>query len=95
MVNKTTDILKEEKNSRKIGTLSAENEARTLQDDIVQCRLLNNEDAGEERQSNHRLKNSNTKVNKSEKVLFLKKIATNLDLDLLHDNYYIAIILGR
>lgn len=94
LVNKTTDILKEEKNSRKIGTLSAENEARTLQDDIVQCRLLNNEDAGEERQSNHRLKNSNTKVNKSEKVLFLKKIATNLDLDLLHDNYYIAIILG-
>lgn len=86
--------MKEERSSRKVETSCAENEA-TLQDDIVQCGLLNNEDAEEERQSNHRLENSKTKVNKSGKALFLKRIATNLDLDLLHDSCYIAIILGR
>lgn len=86
--------MKEEKSFRKIEISCAENEA-ILQDDIVPCRLFNNGDVEEERQSNHRLENSETKVNKSGKALFLKKIATNLDLDLLHDSYYVAMVLGR
>lgn len=79
---------------RKAEASCAENEAN-LQDDIVQCRLLNEEDIEKERQSNHRLKDSKTKTNKNENTSFLKKIATNLDLDLLHDNCYIVIVLGR
>ncbi|CAL1675701.1 unnamed protein product [Lasius platythorax] len=94
LVDKTTDILKEEKSSRKAEASCAKNEAN-LQDDVVQCRLLDEEDAEKERQSNHRhLENSEMRENKNRGTSFLKKIATNLDLDLLHDNCYIAIVLG-
>ncbi|XP_072753966.1 uncharacterized protein [Anoplolepis gracilipes] len=93
LIDKTTNILKEEKNWRKTEASCADNEAN-LQDDIVQCRLLNEEDAEKGRQSSHHLKNSKAKVNKNEKISFLNKIATNLDLDLLHDSCYVAIVLG-
>lgn len=86
--------MKEEKSSRKAEASCAKNEAN-LQDDVVQCRLLDEEDAEKERQSNHRhLENSEMRENKNRGTSFLKKIATNLDLDLLHDNCYIAIVLG-
>lgn len=86
--------MKEEKSSRKAEASCAKNEAN-LQDVIVQCRLLDEEDVEKERQSNHRhLENSEMRENKNRGTSFLKKIATNLDLDLLHDNCYIAIVLG-
>lgn len=86
--------MKEEKSWRKTEASCAENEAN-LQDDIVQCRLLNEEDAEKERQSNHCLGNIKTKVNKNGKTSCLENIATNLDLDLLRDSRYTAIVLGR
>ncbi|XP_029173669.1 uncharacterized protein LOC114942459 [Nylanderia fulva] len=87
LVDKTTDILKEEKSLRKTETSCSENEAN------LECRS-DEEDTGKERRSNHHLENSKIKENENRKTSFLKKIATNLDLDLLHDNCYVAIVLG-
>ncbi|KAL6440491.1 hypothetical protein ACFW04_003188 [Cataglyphis niger] len=97
LIDKTTDILKEEKIWGKTEASCAENEANK-QDDIVQCRLLNEEDAEKEKQLNHCLENSKAnskaKMNNNGKSSFLKNIATNLDLDLLRDSRYTAIVLG-
>lgn len=86
--------MKEEKIWGKTEASCAENEANK-QDDIVQCRLLNEEDAEKEKQLNHCLENSKAKMNKNGKTSFLKNIATNLDLDLLRDSRYTAIVLGK
>ncbi|XP_050446369.1 monocarboxylate transporter 9-like isoform X2 [Cataglyphis hispanica] len=83
----------EEKIWGKTEASCAENEANK-QDDIVQCRLLNEEDAEKEKQLNHCLENSKAKMNKNGRTSFLKNIATNLDLDLLRDSRYTAIVLG-
>lgn len=86
--------MKEEKIWKKTEASCSENEANK-QDDIVQCRLLNEEDAEKEKQLNHCLENSKTKVNKNGKLSFLENIAMNLDLDLVRDSRYTAIVLGR
>ncbi|XP_071558484.1 uncharacterized protein [Temnothorax nylanderi] len=85
LVDKITDISKEE-SSR------VDNEAN-VENNAVQNRLLSEENNEEERQPNHRPKTSETEV-KSRHTSFLRKIVTNMDLDLLRDNRYIAIVLG-
>ncbi|TGZ52829.1 Monocarboxylate transporter, partial [Temnothorax longispinosus] len=85
LVDKITDISKEE-SSR------VDNEAN-VENNAVQNRLLSDENNEEERQPNHRPKNSETEV-KSRHTSFLRKIVANMDLDLLRDNRYIAIVLG-
>ncbi|XP_011862379.1 PREDICTED: uncharacterized protein LOC105559003 [Vollenhovia emeryi] len=85
LVDKITDISREE-HSR------VDNEAN-VKNNAVQNRLLNEENNEEERQPSHRPKNNETEV-KSRQASFLRKIITNMDLDLLRDNRYIAIVLG-
>lgn len=70
-----------------------DNEAN-VKSNAVQNRLLSEEADEEERQPSHRPKNSETEV-KSRQASFLRQIVTNMDLDLLRDNRYIAIVLGR
>lgn len=69
-----------------------DNEAN-VKSNAVQNRLLSEEADEEERQPSHRPKNSETEV-KSRQASFLRQIVTNMDLDLLRDNRYIAIVLG-
>ncbi|XP_024893812.1 uncharacterized protein LOC112468729 [Temnothorax curvispinosus] len=85
LVDKIADISKEE-SSR------VDNEAN-VENNAVQNRLLSDENNEEERQPNHRPKNSETEM-KSRHTSCLRKIVTNMDLDLLRDNRYIAIVLG-
>ncbi|KYQ56363.1 Monocarboxylate transporter 1 [Trachymyrmex zeteki] len=85
LIDKTTNIPKEENSC--IDETNVENNA-------VQCRLLNKRNAEKEREPNHRPDNSETEVKRNRQTSFLKKIVTNMDLDLLRDNRYIAIVLG-
>ncbi|KYN13878.1 PREDICTED: uncharacterized protein LOC108766313 [Trachymyrmex cornetzi] len=85
LMDKTTNISKEENSC--VDKTSVENNA-------VQCRLLNKRNAEEERQPSYCPENSETEVKRNKQTSFLKKIVTNMDLDLLRDNRYIAIVLG-
>ncbi|XP_018046011.1 PREDICTED: monocarboxylate transporter 13-like isoform X2 [Atta colombica] len=67
---------------------------KTNVENAIQCRLLNKRNAEEERQSNYYFENSETEVKRNKQTSFLKKIVANMDLDLLRDNHYIAIVLG-
>ncbi|XP_012532557.1 monocarboxylate transporter 9 [Monomorium pharaonis] len=81
LIDKTTDISKEERtgNEEKIENIAVQ--------------LLSEENTGE-RQPNHHPENRETEVKDSRRTSFLQKIITNMDLDLLHDNRYIAIVIG-
>ncbi|XP_018400273.1 PREDICTED: monocarboxylate transporter 9-like isoform X2 [Cyphomyrmex costatus] len=84
LIDKTTDISKEENSS--VDEANVENNAVQL--------LLNERNVEEERQPNCRPENSEREVKKDKQTSFLKRIVTNMDLDLLRDNRYIAIVLG-
>lgn len=65
-----------------------------LKNNSVKCRLLNEENVSEERkQSSCDLKKNKTQP--EERASILRKIARNLDLDLLRDKRYLAIVLGK
>lgn len=83
-----------EQSSTKIEASSTENET-CLENNSVQCRLLNEENIHEEEQPNYRMENRNAELKENGKISFFRKVATNLDLDLLRDNRYIMIVLGR
>ncbi|KAG5315825.1 MOT1 protein, partial [Acromyrmex insinuator] len=85
LIDKITNISKEENSC--IDKTNVENNA-------IQCRLLNKRNAEEEKQPNYCPENSETEVKRNKQTSFLKKIVTNMDLDLLRDNRYIAIVLG-
>ncbi|KYN43017.1 Monocarboxylate transporter 2 [Trachymyrmex septentrionalis] len=85
LMDKITNVSKEENSC--VDKTNVENNA-------VQCQLLNKRNAEEERQPNYCPKNSETEVKKNKQTSFLKKIVTNMDLDLLRDNRYMAIVLG-
>ncbi|KAG5307764.1 MOT1 protein, partial [Pseudoatta argentina] len=85
LMDKITNILKEENSC--VDETNVENNA-------IQCRLLNKRNAEEEKQPNYCPENSETEVKRNKQTSFLKKIVTNMDLDLLRDNRYIAIVLG-
>ncbi|KAG5332235.1 MOT9 protein, partial [Acromyrmex heyeri] len=85
LMDKITNILKEENSC--VDKTNVENNA-------IQCRLLNKRNAEEEKQPNYCPENSETEVKRNKQTSFLKKIVTNMDLDLLRDNRYIAIVLG-
>lgn len=80
--------MSKEENSR------VDNEAN-VENNAVQCRLLNEGNAEEERRSNHQPESNETEVKENRQTSFLRKIITNMDLDLLRDNRYLAIVLGR
>lgn len=63
-----------------------------VENNAVQRQLLNEGNAEEERQLYHRPENSKTED--SRQTSFLRKIIANMDLNLLRDNRYIALILG-
>jgi len=84
-MDKITNVSKEENSC--VDKTNVENNA-------VQCQLLNKRNAEEERQPNYCPENSETEVKKNKQTSFLKKIVTNMDLDLLRDNRYMAIVLG-
>ncbi|XP_020283468.1 monocarboxylate transporter 6-like isoform X1 [Pseudomyrmex gracilis] len=68
---------------------------KNLEDNItVQSRLLNEENSEETEQPNNRVKNKTELKKEDGRISFLKTIATTLDLDLLRDNRYIAVVLG-
>lgn len=79
------------RNGTKIEVTNDEKEA-DMRNNGVQCRLINEENISEER--SRPLQNSNAEPEESNSSI-LKKIATNLDLDLLRDNRYLAIVLGK
>lgn len=82
-----------EQSSTKIEASGTENET-CLENDSVQCRLLNEENIHEEEQPNYRMENRNAELKENGKISFFRKVATNLDLHLLRDNRYIVIVLG-
>ncbi|XP_032664228.1 uncharacterized protein LOC116840954 [Odontomachus brunneus] len=76
-----------------IETTNSEKEAEEkegLKNNSVQCRLLNEENVSEERSCDLR----KNKEQLEESASMLRKIAKNLDLDLLRDKRYLAIVLG-
>lgn len=80
-------------NGTRTETTSEEKEA-DLKNNSVQCQLINEENISEEkRQSN--CPSDDSKTEPEEGASILRRIATNLDLDLLRDNRYLAIVLGR
>lgn len=79
--------MSKEENSR------VDNEAN-VENNAVQCRLLNEGNTEEERRSNHQPESNETEVKENRQASFLRKIITNMDLDLLRDNRYLAIVLG-
>ncbi|XP_014487671.1 PREDICTED: monocarboxylate transporter 6-like isoform X2 [Dinoponera quadriceps] len=90
LANEVTDVSGKRNGARIEATSDEEAEPRN---DSFQCRLMNEETVSEERrQSSVRLENG--KAEPEERTSILKRIATNLDLDLLRDNRYLAIVLG-
>lgn len=90
LVDKTTDILKEENSCAD----NRDNEAN-VENNAVRSRLSSEEIAEDERQLNyHRPENKETIVKESRQTSYLRKIIANMDLDLLRDNRYVAIVLG-
>ncbi|XP_011692211.1 PREDICTED: monocarboxylate transporter 9-like isoform X2 [Wasmannia auropunctata] len=83
-IDKTTDISKMENSLVDIEP--------NVENNAVQRQLLNEGNAEEERQLYHRPENSKTED--SRQTSFLRKIIANMDLNLLRDNRYIALILG-
>lgn len=72
-----------------------DNEAN-VENNAVRSRLSSEEIAEDERQLNyHRPENKETIVKESRQTSYLRKIIANMDLDLLRDNRYVAIVLGR
>jgi len=57
-------------------------------------RALNQTNTKSKRCSVHCLKN-NAESKKTEETTFLKRVAASLDLDLLRDRHYVAIVLGK
>ncbi|XP_039308406.1 monocarboxylate transporter 9-like isoform X2 [Solenopsis invicta] len=90
LVDKTTDISKEENSCAD----NRDNEAN-VENNAVRSRLSSEEIAEDERQLNHhRPENKETIVKESRQTSYLRKIIANMDLDLLRDNRYVAIVLG-
>ncbi|XP_025155951.1 uncharacterized protein LOC105182410 [Harpegnathos saltator] len=97
--NKAAEV-SEKLNGARIEATSDDNETQPLKSS-VQCRLINEDSVPEERrQSGCPLENgkaeerSALRIEPKESASVLRKIARNLDLDLLRDNRYLAIVLG-
>lgn len=86
----------EKQNSVKTEVAGGEKEA-SLKNNSVQCRLIIEENTVEEEKEKGQPNclSDNNKAESEENASILRKIAKDLDLGLLRDNRYLAIILGR
>lgn len=81
-------------NGTRIEEATSDEKEANLKNNSAQCPLINEESVSEaRRQPNCHLRNNQEE--REERASIFKKIARNLDLDLLRDRSYLAIVLGR
>jgi hypothetical protein len=89
LIDKVNDAAKEDNCVKR--TEDTENETDSESNSV---RVLNQTNTESKKRSVHYLKN-NAELKETKETTFLKRITASLDLDLLRDRRYIAIVLGK